>query len=252
MKIEIVHASIAETGTINGKAGDQTGAEVCLRELYDRGWTTICRPKSAFFASQIKVAAVEASDNPMIGYSQGDRYSLLDYIDDNDCISFEEVDTPVNCDCSSLITAVLDICDVYISRNMWTGSEVEELEETCKFDILPYSEKLMVGDILVAPGHTAIVVYVEGTTLKAEYADIFDPEKAGGYSPIDIVNIRSGAGLDKPIMATACPLDLLTNYGYYSLDSRGVAWLLVKRATDGLIGFVSSNVVHKPIGGAHE
>ena len=36
MGIRIGHASISENGTTSGKAGDQTGKEVCIREWYSK------------------------------------------------------------------------------------------------------------------------------------------------------------------------------------------------------------------------
>lgn len=35
---KIVHASISENGTISGKAGDQTGKEICIRSYYNYPW----------------------------------------------------------------------------------------------------------------------------------------------------------------------------------------------------------------------
>ena len=36
MSVLIGHASISENGTINGKKGDQTGKEVCVRNFYSK------------------------------------------------------------------------------------------------------------------------------------------------------------------------------------------------------------------------
>ena len=41
---KIVHASINEKGTAkNGKAGDQTGKEICIRPYYNKYWNSILR-----------------------------------------------------------------------------------------------------------------------------------------------------------------------------------------------------------------
>lgn len=42
---QIVHASISETGGITGKAGDQTGKEICTRTFYNysKGWNFVLR-----------------------------------------------------------------------------------------------------------------------------------------------------------------------------------------------------------------
>lgn len=255
MKIEIVHASISENGTVNGKPGDQTGAEVCRRELYDRGWKKVARCKYSSLAIEMARQAVQAAENDLIGYSQGDRYSLIDYLEWEDLSDIEKVDEKCNCDCSSLITAILTVCDIPVNREMWTGSEANDLRETGFFDLLDYDgAHLLAGDILIAQGHTAIVVYA-GEPLTdtedpeynpvAEFADLFSPDVAGVYYPNDWCNLRTGPGLDREVMSYGDRLLTLQCYGYYSLDKRGVVWLLVKNLRTNRVCWVSSNVVTK-------
>lgn len=47
MSVRIGHASLAETGSINGAKGDQTGREVRLDYWYNGGWKFCLRPKRA-------------------------------------------------------------------------------------------------------------------------------------------------------------------------------------------------------------
>lgn len=252
MKIEIVHASISENGTVNGKPGDQTGGEVCQRNFYERDWITVMRPRHSETALDLANEAIDAAKNDHIGYSQGDRYSLYDYVADFGVAFMSEVDEEVNCDCSSFITTLVAMQGLKIDREMWTGSEEDELMSTGEFTSLPYKSgmKLLKGDILIAHGHTAIVVSVSGSEAapepakpKVDYADSFDGRKAGIYRPLTSCFIRSGGNREKPILAVASTLDELVNYGYYTLDERGIVWYLVKRGD--LIGFVSSKAIYK-------
>lgn len=249
MKIEVVHASISENGTINGRPGDQTGGEVCKRALYDRDWTHVCRPTDSFVAMEIIKQAKQAAINDDIGYSQADRYSLSDYVSDYELDNLSEVNEPVNCDCSSLVSTIVNMAGVHVSRAMWTGNEVELLRGTGRFRILDYAgAKLLAGDILVAKGHTAIVVTVnsEGPAPAplVEFAEEFDPIYAGLYRTNGLVNLRSGPGTDRRILRVLDHRDELYNYGYYTIDDRGVIWYLVRIDSD-VIGFVSSLVVHE-------
>ena len=244
--VKIVHASISENGTINGQPGDQTRGEVCRRDMYQRGWKWILRPDSMLLAADIALQAGYAADNDNIGYGQADRLSLNDYIEENDVAFMDEVDAPVNCDCSSLVAAILRLEGLPVPEDMWTGNERDSLMKTGVFDSLPYTDKtpLLVGDILLATGHTAIVVEVKSEKPSVEVADRFNPEFSGIYYPDTLINVRSGPGTDRPVMGQLVRSAPLRNYGYCSIDGRGVVWLLV-RLPAGTTGWVSSNVVRK-------
>ena len=57
MAVKIGHASKDENGKIkSGKAGDQTGKEVCTRNWYAGGWTVLLRPKSSTVAEKMAKA----------------------------------------------------------------------------------------------------------------------------------------------------------------------------------------------------
>ena len=251
MRIKIVHASISENGTVNGKPGDQTGREVCRRDFYERDWLTVMRARHSETALDMANEAIDAANNDNIGYSQGDRYSLYDYVRDYGIAFLQDVDEPVNCDCSSFIATLVAMQGLKVNRYMWTGSEENDLLLTGEFTSLQYTAgmKLLKGDILIAHGHTAIVVSVtseedpEPVKPTVDYADCFDGRKAGIYRPLTSCFIRSGGNREKPDLAIASQLDELVNYGYYTLDERGIVWYLVKRGD--LIGFVSSKVVYK-------
>lgn len=250
--IKLVHASISENGSINGRPGDQTGGEVCVRDMYDRGWSYVARPNDAALAVDIQTRAREAAENENIGYGQADRYGLFDYVDEFAPVTLDDVDIPVNCDCSSLITAVLAICDIYVPREMWTGVEVGMLQRTKRFEIKKYDRdmKLLGGDILIADGHTAICVNIsdqdESAEPEIEYAHAFDPDRAGVYHPLTAINVRTGPGVNRRCVRAGYPGLALINYGYHEEDDRGVDWLLVMDQ-HGRTGWVSSRVVAREV-----
>lgn len=244
--VKIVHASISENGTINGQPGDQTRGEVCTRDLYARGWRWILRPTNILVASDLAIQAEQAADNDNIGYGQADRLSLWEYVYENGLCYLEDVDKPVNCDCSSLIAVLVNLAGVEVPPTMWTGIERDQLVKTGQFNSIEYTDKtpLLVGDILLASGHTAIVVEVGKSDDTVEFADIFNGEIYGWYYPDTVVNVRTGPGTDRKILRTVDRTDALRNYGYMSIDKRGVVWLLIIDSKN-RTGWVSSNVVSK-------
>lgn len=77
MSVKIGHASIDERGKASGgKAGDQTGKEVCTRQWYKKGWQYCLRPKSATVAERSAAACEAACANDSIGYDQSQRNTL--------------------------------------------------------------------------------------------------------------------------------------------------------------------------------
>ena len=61
MAVRIGHASIDENGNATGgKAGDQTGKELCTRDWYTKGWNVLLRPLRSDLAEK-SAAAMEAA-----------------------------------------------------------------------------------------------------------------------------------------------------------------------------------------------
>ena len=102
----ICHASHDENGYYyGGKAGDQTGTEVCIREWYNRPWNVVLRPVIRKTAWAIADAMEQAAKNENIGYDQNQRESLYN---EAEKVGFDlsKITTPCECDCSSLIAVV--------------------------------------------------------------------------------------------------------------------------------------------------
>ena len=86
-KVTIAHAVVSELGTIHGQPGNQTynldhtAGELRFADWYkpSDGWTCVIRPKSDEVSLGIAEAMIGAVKNPLIGYSQEDRYSNLHY-----------------------------------------------------------------------------------------------------------------------------------------------------------------------------
>lgn len=169
--VEIAHASISETGTVNGVSGDQTGKEVCKRSWYSKPWDCVIRFKSSTMADMVALCMEKAAANDNIGYSQKDRNTLF-----NECRAFgydvSKVTKKCNCDCSSLVSvacmyAGIDEKLLYIYGNCATTRTLKaslqrtgEVEIFTTADYTTKSDKLKRGDILLSEGHHVAVVIV--------------------------------------------------------------------------------------------
>ena len=154
-------ARIDERGNASqGKAGDQTCKEVATEPYYRHrlGWYLL-RPKEAAVAKKLAHAMREGCANDNIGYSQSDRYGVLNNLKIYGSIA--KIKAKTNADCSSLVRA----CCVQAGINVGdfnTSSEVAVLEKTGAFNkavVVANDTKLCAGDILVTrtKGHTVVV-----------------------------------------------------------------------------------------------
>ena len=72
--ISIAHASIDENGKAKGgKAGDQTGKEVCIRTWYSKPWNCVIRFHDPDMREKVAIAMENAAKNNNIGYDQNQR-----------------------------------------------------------------------------------------------------------------------------------------------------------------------------------
>ena len=166
MAVKIGHASIDENGRAQGgKAGDQTGKEVCTRNWYkhSKGWVVL-RPVDAEKAQKIAWDMRAACDNKNVGYDQNQNKTLW-YAAEPYGYDISKVSKPVETDCARLVR----VCCAYagiIAQDFYTGDMVSKLMATGEFVKLTdakhcdRSEYLAVGDILVTrtKGHTVVVL----------------------------------------------------------------------------------------------
>ena len=169
MPIKIGHASIDENKKASGgKAGDQTGSEVCIRSWYSSPWDLVLRPKDSTKAEKMAQACEDACGNKNIGYDQYQRNTLNEKAK---AVGYKlsKITTACECDCSSLMTvcaqaAGIDIPYVY-GNAPYTGNMRDQFMKTGEFEALTASKfltsdaHLKRGDILVRTnGHTAMVL----------------------------------------------------------------------------------------------
>ena len=164
--------------------------------------------------------------------------------------NLSKVKEKCECDCSSLVAVCVNAAGVKVSRDMYTGNQKTVLYNTGKFEILTDSKYLLKpdylkrGDILLGPGHTAIVVSVSDTLEKAKS---FSKDFAGAYKvTAAYLNVRFGAGTDKQILTTIPKGTEVKCYGFYTRFNN-TSWLYVQFIYNNITysGFASSQYLTK-------
>ena len=193
-----------------GQAGDQTGKEVYILNWYDGGWTTVIRPNSSALAEKIATICEKGCSNNNIGYNQYNRNSI--YIEAKKVgLDLSKITTPCDCDCSSFVSTCC-ICaglspNIFFAGNNMrvTGNLIQACEATKEFTIInsynytKSKDYLKRGDILVADGHTVIVLSngskVDQIATTVTIANTFKVKVM-----VKTLNVRSGPGIKYAIM----------------------------------------------------
>lgn len=215
-----------------GESGNQSGKELRIVKWYKtdgKPWRVFRADAEA--AERIAYAMESACKNPNIGYDQSDRNTLYEV---SKPLGFDtaKVDTPCECDCSSLVR----VCVLYAGisvPNFSTSSEAKRLLATGRFTEMQgerYTDEpsyMKRGDILVKQGHTAVVLN-DGD--KAEKPEPKPKPTTHEYVKVrgGSVRVRSGNGTMFPSIGTAHRGDLLPCYGqadkdpyWYEVDFKG-------------------------------
>lgn len=246
MSVYIGAARIAENGTIHGEPGDQTGREVCIHEWYDDEWTHLLRPLYNADAEDIATNMEKACKNDYIGYSQKNRTTLYKkavYYG----YDISKIESPCDCDCSSLVAVCLLMSGINVSPNIYTGNMVRAILDTERFSVeitdnyLRKPDNLKRGDILVSEGNHTCVVLTNGKNseqppLKIDDALSFSENVAGIYKAITDCYIRVGAGKQKKAFGVLKSGNVCRNYGYYT-EKDGRKWLYIQRGQ--IVGYIS-------------
>jgi hypothetical protein len=187
--VNIAHASLDEHRNIKGgKAGNQTGKEICIRSWYNRPWNVAIRFKDPDMREKCAVAMEHAAENSHIGYDQNQRNSLLSAVRKKG-YDPKNATTDVETDCSALVTvaciyAGIAECALVKGGNCATTSTLKSrLKATGEVDIFTSreytskTEKLLRGDILLSEGHHVAVV-VSGSVLDKVDRSLEDVAKA--------------------------------------------------------------------------
>lgn len=256
MSVKIGHARIDENNKARGGAsGDNNSKEVCVTSWYNKPWTAVIRPKNKTVAEKIASAVEQACANNNIGYDQGDRTSLYAKAK---AVNWDlsKIVEKCECDCSSLVTVCVNAAGISVSKDMYTGNELDCLKATKKFDVYTSntytknSNRLKRGDILLGVGHTAIVVSngtnssttVQNSNVKVQSAKSFTKSISGTYKTVSNLNLRSGAGVSNTVLTVIPKNKKVVCYGYYTTVN-GVKWYYV--VYDKYTGFVNSKYLNK-------
>ena len=168
---KIAHASIDESGHIaGGKAGDQTGKEVCIRSWYNKPWGFVIRFKDPALREKVARCMEMAAKNDNIGYDQNQRNTLLKKARAYN-YDVSKVKEKCETDCSALVSVACMYAGIPESTLTYNGNCATTrtlrncLKATGEVEIYStpiYTQKtlkLTRGDILLKEGsHVAVVV----------------------------------------------------------------------------------------------
>lgn len=172
--VKIGHASKDERGRVSGgKAGDQTGKEVCMRAWWAGGWNVLLRATDPAMREKIAQCMERAAVNDCIGYGQDKRNSLLLLVRGRG-YDPAQATTPCSTDCSALAALACMFAGVservlFRNGNSATTSTLRPwLMSTGKFcaftgeEYVGSPDLVLRGDLLVREGHHVVVVLTDG------------------------------------------------------------------------------------------
>ena len=206
MSVKIGHANKDENNKlIGGTAGDQAN-EVCVRSWWAFGWDCVLRPKKPEVAEKSAKFVEDACANANIGYDQGQRNSLF-----SKAVSAKydasKINTPCECDCSSLIHVAVIAAGVSIAygKNAFTTrTMVDYLVKTGNYEKLVASKYLTSdkylkrGDILVNEGSHTVMVLEDGSGVNptSKKSDIIYAVRTNGKWLPEVKNTEDYAGVE--------------------------------------------------------
>ena len=197
--MRIGHSSINELGRVaGGKAGDQTGREVCFSTYTKRNYNYVLRAKDKNIAEKIASACEDGCRNDHIGYSQPHRLTLRTQAKLVG-MDLSRITKDCECDCSSFVAVCCECAGIpvpYPNGNAITTSNMKiYLMNTGYFDLLTdekylNSEKfLQRGDILVVVSSHTIIALEDGIMADISKVETINntPIKAIDLSKYNIV-----------------------------------------------------------------
>ena len=278
MSVYIGHASISESGGVNGAKGDSTKREVCIRTWYKKPWDFIAVHPDGVVREKHAAAVEKACENDNIGYGQGDR-NTLNALAKAVGYDLSKVGK-CNCDCSSLqnVAAMASgASGVTYGSNGWTTATMKAKLKAAGYKIitdatyLASAEYCVRGAIYVKAGSHTVCGLTNGSkagktlakagitkkptttgteseaskNVKVDYAERLDKSLKGRYKvTASALYLRTKAGVKKgETVITAMPKGAeVYCYGYYT-EASGSKWLLV--AYKGWTGFASMKYLKK-------
>ena len=171
---KIAHASIDENkNTKGGKAGDQTGKEVCVREWWDKGWNKVLRHPDERIGNKAANIAQMLCECNKVGYDQNERntlhtelkkvgYNVGQYINNG---------IPTETDCSAFVTLCYiasGIKELEYEGNAPTTRNMANKFVKCGFNEIADSrylkspDYLRKGDIILKEGSHVVITLETG------------------------------------------------------------------------------------------
>ena len=197
--MRIGHSSINELGRVaGGKAGDQTGREVCFSTYTKRNYSYVLRAKDKNIAEKIASVCEDGCRNDHIGYSQPHRLTLRTQAKLVG-MDLSRITKDCECDCSSFVAVCCECAGIpvpYPNGNAITTSNMKiHLMNTGYFDLLTdekylNSEKfLQRGDILVVVSSHTIIALEDGIMADISKVETINntPIKAVDLSQYNVV-----------------------------------------------------------------
>lgn len=262
MSIKIGHASIDENGHAQGgKAGDQSGKEVCIRTWYDKPWAFLLRYPDAAVAEKAAKACEAGCANANIGYDQWQRNTAhtaaqkIGY-------DLSKISSPVETDCSAFVTLCYLCAGVKALEYPANGNAPTTATMRAAFNkagfrtytdgkYLNGTEYLRRGDILVKPGSHTVMVLDDGAKVSTQkevqkegastdgiqIAQSYAKDVSGAYRTTTGLNLRAGAGKEWNVLKVLKQGEAVRCWGYYNM-SNSIKWLYVTTA-DGTAGYCS-------------
>lgn len=154
MSVRIGHASRPEGSGVNGVAGDQTGAEVCVRTWYNIGADYIAIHPDASVREKHAKACEAGCANDHIGYSQFGtcNRNTLNNLAAKVGYDLSKITTNCNTDCSAFqnVCAVASgASGVKYGSNGWTTSTMKAALKAAGYIIITTSKYLTSADYCV-------------------------------------------------------------------------------------------------------
>ena len=201
MSYYIVHSSIDENHKARGgKAGDQTGREVCTRSWYSKPWGMVLRYHDATIASKARDIAIKLANSNLVGYDQNERNSLYKELERNgwDVDKYIRSGVKTECDCSSFVYACYCcvLAELRGLANAPTTSTAKSFYSSHGFEVFTSSaytaaaNKLIEGDLLNKAG--SHIVMFAGTNVS-----VASNISAGASTSVSTSTLRKGSRGDE-------------------------------------------------------
>lgn len=153
----------------DSKPGDGNGKEVMIQPYYDMnkqfgGQSYILRIVDTETRHKVAEYGKQIANNNKVGYSQSDRYSLLEQL--KKVKKPSKITKKCACDCSSLVGAIMYLMG-YTDFNKWTSTRTLQADFTrsmkkngVAYKVIPFKsqDQLKKGDIVNNDAHHVVIV----------------------------------------------------------------------------------------------